>query len=144
LKTGYIVGATPWRQQVGLVIGVLASTFAIGITLFVMHQSGWGPIGSDRLPAPQGTLMATLIKGILGGNLQWTFVFVGAAMAVRSGRQGVGALRAVGAYLRLSAMPIPSADCAFHRQRLSGEEKERVRIFRCSPPDRGRRRSAVS
>src|SRR5207249_6175999 len=64
LKTGFIVGATPWRQQVGFIIGVFVSAFAIGGTLFLMHTSPtFGPIGSDKLPAPQGTLMATLIQG---------------------------------------------------------------------------------
>ena len=108
LKTGYIVGATPWKQQVGLVLGVFASVFAIGGTLFLLHQSGFGPIGSDQLPAPQGTLMATLIKGILGRNLQWSFVFVGAAMAVMIQVCGLSSLAwAVGAYLPLSTtMPI--------------------------------------
>jgi putative OPT family oligopeptide transporter len=127
LKTGYIVGATPWLQQIGLMIGVLASTFAIGITLFVMHRSGWGPIGSDRFPAPQGTLMATLIKGILGGNLQWTFVFVGAAMAVMIQVMGVSALAwAVGAYLPLSTtMPIFIGGMVhFIAKKMTGEELE--------------------
>jgi putative OPT family oligopeptide transporter len=108
LKTGYIVGATPWMQQTGLVIGVLASVFAIGGTMFLMHQSGMGPIGSDKLPAPQGTLMATLIQGMLGGNLQWELVLVGAALAVMVQVMGVSSLAwAVGAYLPLSTtMPI--------------------------------------
>ncbi|MBI4161046.1 MAG: oligopeptide transporter, OPT family [Acidobacteria bacterium] len=108
LKTGYIVGATPWLQQIGLGIGVFASVFAIGGTLFLMHNSGYGPIGSDKLPAPQGTLMATLIQGILGQNLQWGFVFVGAALAVMIQVMGISALAwAVGAYLPLSTtMPI--------------------------------------
>ena len=65
LKTGYIVGATPLYQQIGLVIGVLVSVAVIGFTLIGMHNSAWGPIGSDRLPAPQGTLMATIIQGVL-------------------------------------------------------------------------------
>jgi putative OPT family oligopeptide transporter len=108
LKTGYIVGATPWMQQIGLVIGVFASVFAIGGTMFLMHNSGLGPIGSDKLPAPQGTLMATLTQGMIGGNLQWEFVLVGAALAVMVQVMGVSALAwAVGAYLPLSTtMPI--------------------------------------
>jgi len=109
LKTGYIVGATPWRQQVGFIIGVVASAFAIGGTLFLMHPSpGFGPIGSDKLPAPQGTLMATLIQGILGQKLQWGFVFVGAGLAISIQVMGISALAwAVGAYLPLSTtMPI--------------------------------------
>ncbi len=108
LKTGFIVGATPRLQQIGLVIGVFASVFAIGGTLFLMHHSGYGPIGSDKLSAPQGTLIATIIRGILGGNLQWAFVLVGAAMAVMVQVMGISSLAwAVGAYLPLSTtMPI--------------------------------------
>ena len=108
LKTGFIVGATPRLQQIGLMIGVFASVFAIGGTLFLLHNSGYGPIGSDKLPAPQPTLIATLIKGILGGNLQWSFVLIGAALAVMIQVMGISALAwAVGAYLPLSTtMPI--------------------------------------
>ncbi|HEY3174288.1 MAG TPA: oligopeptide transporter, OPT family [Candidatus Polarisedimenticolia bacterium] len=103
LKTGYIVGATPKLQQYGLIIGVLASVFAIGGTLWLLHTSTFGPIGSDKLPAPQGTLMATLIMGILAQNLQWGYVFVGMALAVVIQLCGVGALAwAVGAYLPIS------------------------------------------
>ena len=108
LKTGFLVGATPWLQQVGLIIGVLVSVFAIGWTMFLVHHSGMGPIGSAKFPAPQGTLIATLIKGILGQNLQWGFVFIGAALAVMVQVMGVSSLAwAVGAYLPLSTtMPI--------------------------------------
>jgi putative OPT family oligopeptide transporter len=108
LKTGYIVGATPWLQQVGLVIGVAVSVFAIGGTMFLVHESGWGPIGSAKFPAPQGTLMATLVQGILGQNLEWGFIFVGAALAVMVQVMGLSSLAwAVGAYLPLSTtMPI--------------------------------------
>jgi putative OPT family oligopeptide transporter len=103
LKTGYIVGATPIHQQVGLVIGVLVSVAVIGFTLMGMHNSAWGPIGSDRLPAPQGTLMATIIQGVLSRDLPWGFIFVGAALAVMVQLCGVSGLAwAVGAYLPIS------------------------------------------
>jgi len=103
LKTGYIVGATPFHQQVGLLIGVLASVAVIGFTLILMHNSTWGPIGSERLPAPQGTLMATIIQGVLSRDLPWGFIFVGAAMAVMVQLCGVSGLAwAVGAYLPIS------------------------------------------
>ncbi len=128
LKTGYIVGATPWRQQVGFLIGAFVSAFAIGGTLFLMHHSGMGPIGSDKFPAPQGTLMATLIQGILGQKLQWGFVFVGAALAVMVQVMGISALAwAVGAYLPLSTtMPIFVGGLVrLVAEKLSGrEEKE--------------------
>jgi putative OPT family oligopeptide transporter len=103
LKTGYIVGATPISQQFGLIIGVLVSVAVIGFTLIAMHNSAWGPIGSDRLPAPQGTLMATIIQGVISRDLPWGFIFVGAALAVMVQLAGVSGLAwAVGAYLPIS------------------------------------------
>ena len=103
LKTGYIVGATPLYQQLGLIIGVLVSVAVIGFTLIGMHNSAWGPIGSDRLPAPQGTLMATIIQGVLSRDLPWGFIFVGAALAAMVQLCGVSGLAwAVGAYLPIS------------------------------------------
>jgi putative OPT family oligopeptide transporter len=100
LKTGYLVGATPIKQQVGLIIGVVVSVAVIGFTLMLMHESQYGPIGSDKLPAPQGTLMATIIKGTLSNQLPWEYIFVGAALAVVVQLCGVSALAwAVGAYL---------------------------------------------
>ncbi len=103
LKTGYLVGATPIRQQLGLLIGVLVSVAVIGFTLIGMHNSSWGPIGSERLPAPQGTLMATIIQGVLSQDLPWGFIFVGAALALVVQLCGVSGLAwAVGAYLPIS------------------------------------------
>jgi putative OPT family oligopeptide transporter len=103
LKTGYIVGATPIRQQVGLVIGVVASVTVIGLTLIGLHNSGMGPIGGERLPAPQGTLMATIIKGVLSRDLPWGFIIVGAALSLVVQLCGVSGLAwAVGAYLPIS------------------------------------------
>jgi putative OPT family oligopeptide transporter len=131
LKTGFIVGATPWRQQVGFIIGVFASAFAIGGTLYLMHHSGYGPIGSDKLPAPQGTLMATIIQGILGHKLQWGFVFVGAALAVSIQVMGISALAwAVGAYLPLSTtMPIfVGGFVRFIVERMSGREESETEV----------------
>ncbi len=103
LKTGYIVGATPRSQQVGLLVGVFASVAVIGYTLMLMHNSTWGPIGSDRLPAPQGTLMATIIQGVLSRDLPWGYIFVGAALAAMVQLAGASGLAwAVGAYLPIS------------------------------------------
>ena len=132
LKTGYLVGATPYRQQIGFIIGVFASAFAIGVTLFLMHNSpAFGPIGSDKLPAPQGTLMATLIQGILGHKLQWGFVFVGAALAVSVQVMGISALAwAVGAYLPLSTtMPIfVGGAVRFIVERMTGREESESEV----------------
>jgi putative OPT family oligopeptide transporter len=98
LKTGYIVGATPIYQQIGLAIGVVTSAFIIGLTVLYMHQV-FG-IGSQAVAAPQATLMATLIKGLLSQNLPWGLVLVGVFIAVTLELCGVHSLSfAVGAYL---------------------------------------------
>ncbi|MCL4706634.1 oligopeptide transporter, OPT family [bacterium] len=108
LKTGYIVGATPIYQQLGLVIGVVVSTFVIGWTLQTIDNSMQfegvkHAIGSDRYAAPQATLMATIIKGLLAQDLPWGLVFVGMFISVVVELCGVRSLSfAVGAYLPLS------------------------------------------
>jgi len=101
LKTGYIVGATPVLQQIGLLIGVLASVIVIGFTIIMLNNIL--TIGSDQLPAPQATLMATVIKGLLSQNLPWGLVIVGMGIAAVMELSGVRSLPfAVGAYLPLS------------------------------------------
>jgi putative OPT family oligopeptide transporter len=101
LKTGYIVGATPIYQQMGLAIGVVTSAFIIGMTVLYMHQV-FG-IGSADVPAPQATLMATLIKGLLSQNLPWGLVLVGVFVAVTLELCGIHSLSfAVGAYLPIA------------------------------------------
>ncbi len=111
LKTGYIVGATPRAQQIGLLIGAVAAAAVIGLTMQVLdkptaEQAAQGithAIGSERYSAPQGTLMATLIRGLLAFNLDWQFVLVGVFLAVTIELCGTNALSfAVGAYLPLS------------------------------------------
>jgi len=107
LKTGYIVGATPIKQQIGLLIGVLASVIVIGFTLLLLNNTlGIGPITeahSNPLPAPQATLMATVIKGLLSQNLPWALVIIGMGIAAVMELSGVRSLPfAVGAYLPLS------------------------------------------
>jgi putative OPT family oligopeptide transporter len=98
LKTGYIVGATPIYQQMGLAIGVVTSAFIIGMTVLYMHQV-FG-IGSQAVAAPQATLMATLIKGLLSQNLPWGLVLVGVFVSVTLELCGIHSLSfAVGAYL---------------------------------------------
>jgi len=116
LKTGYIVGATPKYQQISLFIGAIVSSLVIGWTIQTLDSptpdmSALGithAIGSDKFPAPQGTLMATLIRGLLSFNLDWQFVLVGAFLAITVELCGVNALSfAVGAYLPLSTtLPI--------------------------------------
>ncbi len=116
LKTGYIVGGTPKYQQLSLFIGAVVSSIVIGLTLIVLDnptpemaaQGVVHAIGSDKFPAPQGTLMATLIKGLLSFNLDWQFVLVGVFLAITMELCGVKSLSfAVGAYLPLSTtLPI--------------------------------------
>ncbi len=116
LKTGYIVGATPRAQQISLFVGAIASALVIGATVQILDtptqeaaaQGVQHMIGTDKFPAPQGTLMATLIKGLLSFNLDWQFVLVGAFLSITMELCGVKSLSfAVGAYLPLSTtLPI--------------------------------------
>ena len=111
LKTGYIVGATPRYQQIALFIGAIVSSIAIGATVKILdtpthemvQQGIQHAIGTDKYPAPQGTLMATLIKGILSFNLDWQFVLVGVFIAIVMELCGIKSLSfAIGIYLPLS------------------------------------------
>ncbi|HEY2513679.1 MAG TPA: oligopeptide transporter, OPT family [Polyangiaceae bacterium] len=106
LKTGYLVGATPIRQQIALLIGVLVSVTVVGGTILLLDKSVPGElhgIGSARMPAPQGTLMATIIKGMLAQKLPWGPVMVGVFAAFVAQLAGAHALSwAVGAYLPVS------------------------------------------
>lgn len=115
LKTGYLLGATPRYQQIALFIGTIVSSIVIGLTIRYLDQDAEvlrtgvaHAIGSDKYPAPQGTLLATLIKGLLSFNLDWQFVLVGAFIAFTIELCGVNALSfAVGLYLPLSTtLPI--------------------------------------
>lgn len=116
LKSGYIVGATPRNQQIALFVGAIVSSIVIGITIKYLDKPNSEmiaqginhAIGTEKYPAPQATLMATLIKGILSFNLDWQFVFVGVFLAVVMELCGIRSLSfAVGAYLPLSTtLPI--------------------------------------
>jgi OPT family oligopeptide transporter len=117
LKSGYIVGATPMYQQLSLFIGAIVSSIVIGLTIKFLdkptavmianHVEGHA-IGSTYYPAPQGTLMATLAKGILSHSLDWQFILVGIFIAVTMELCGIKSLSfAVGAYLPLATtLPI--------------------------------------
>ena len=116
LKTGYIVGATPRYQQIALFIGAIVSSIAIGLVVKVLDtptqemlaQGITHAVGSDKYPAPQATLMATLARGILSFNLDWQFVMVGVFIAVMIELCGIKALAfAIGLYLPLATtLPI--------------------------------------
>jgi len=102
LKTGFIVGATPLYQQIGLVIGVIASASVIGLTLLYLHNN-LGGIGSKDLAAPQATLMATIIKGLLNQNLPWGLVLIGVFLSIALELCGIRSLSfAVGSYLPIA------------------------------------------
>lgn len=117
LKSGYIVGATPRNQQIALFVGAIVSSIVIGLTVNFLDKPTAAmiakgvtehAIGSEFYPAPQGTLMATLAKGILSFNLDWQFVLAGVFVAIVMELCGIKALSfAVGAYLPLSTtLPI--------------------------------------
>ena len=115
LKTGYLVGATPRYQQLALFIGVIVSTIAVGFTIKILDTPSPDLVAhgvkhaiGTTFAAPQATLMATLIKGILSRNLDWNFVLVGAALALVVELCGVRSLSfAIGVYLPLSTtLPI--------------------------------------
>ncbi len=98
LKTGYLLGATPRKQQIGEIIGVVASAFAIGGTLYLL-ASAW-QFGSAELPAPQAGLMKLITEGVMEGNLPWNLVFIGVAIAVLVEILGIPVLPfAIGVYL---------------------------------------------
>ena len=80
LKTGYLLGSTPKKQQIGEVIGVVASALAIGATLYLLDQA-WG-FGTEELAAPQATLMKMIIEGVMENNLPWGLVFIGVFLAI--------------------------------------------------------------
>ncbi|MEA3004412.1 MAG: hypothetical protein QOH81_3200 [Sphingomonadales bacterium] len=86
LKTGQLVGATPWRQQVALIIGVVFGSLVVPPVLDLLNTafgfSGAANAGPNALPAPQAALISALAKGVLGGNLNWTMIGLGAAAGV--------------------------------------------------------------
>lgn len=112
LKTGYLVGATPARQQVGQLIGAAFACWAVAGTVLLLGATY--TFGSKEIPAPQATLMKTIIEGVLSGSLPWGLVLTGVGVAVGAGLCGVSALAfSIGVYLPLSSMlPIYLGGCA--------------------------------
>lgn len=80
LKTGFILGATPKKQQIGELIGVVAAGLTIGGVLYLLNEA-WG-YGGDEVPAPQATLMKMIVEGIMGDQLPWNLVFIGVFLAL--------------------------------------------------------------
>ncbi len=98
LKTGFLLGATPRKQQLGEVVGVVAAALAIGGTLYLL-DSAWG-FGSKELAAPQATLMKIITEGVMDGNLPWGLVLIGVCIAVVIEIIGIPVLPfAIGIYL---------------------------------------------
>lgn len=100
LKTGYILGATPKKQQLGEILGTVVAALAIGGVLILLNQA-WG-FGSKELAAPQATLMKMIVEGVMGGTLPWALVFIGVFIAIFIEILGISILPvAIGLYLPL-------------------------------------------
>lgn len=129
LKTGYLLGSTPMKQQIGEVIGVVASALAIGATLYLL-DTAWG-FGSQELGAPQATLMKMIIEGVMENNLPWGLVFIGVFIAIVVEILGIPVLPfAIGVYL-----PVQLNACimvgglvrlAFDKMKKAEEEKKLI------------------
>ncbi len=103
LKTGFLLGATPKRQQIGEIVGVLTSAMFVCLTLIVLDGS-YG-FGTTELPAPQATLMKLVIEGVLDATLPWAFVGIGVVLALVAEGAGVPSLPfAVGIYLPVGTL----------------------------------------
>ncbi|MDF0529444.1 oligopeptide transporter, OPT family [Tsukamurella sp. 8F] len=145
LKTGQLVGATPWKQQVALIIGVVFGSIVIPPVLGVMLRSygfaGMPGAGDDALSAPQASLMTTLSKGVFGGDLNWGLIWLGVAIGAavivvdeilsRTGRLRVPPLAVgMGMYLPMSVtLMIPIGALVGHyynrwADRTGGERAE--------------------
>lgn len=98
LKTGYILGSTPKKQQIGEIIGVVAAALTIGATLYLLdNEMGFG---TDTLPAPQATLMKMIVEGVMSADLPWNLVFIGVFIAILIEVIGIPVLPfAIGVYL---------------------------------------------
>ncbi len=101
LKTGFLVGATPKKQQVGEIIGVIASAISIGYVLDLLNRA-WG-FGGTEIPAPQGMMMKMIVEGIMNAQLPWSLIFIGVFVAIVIEILGVPVMPvAVGMYLPFS------------------------------------------
>jgi putative OPT family oligopeptide transporter len=101
LKTGALLGATPWVLQIGEMVGTAVAALRAGWVLFLLHQA-YG-IGSAMLPAPQAKLMATLAAGVMHGDLPWRLLGLGAALALVAEAFGIASLPfAIGLYLPIT------------------------------------------
>ena len=130
LKTGYILGSTPKKQQIGEIIGVIASALAIGGTLYLL-DSAWG-FGTEELAAPQATLMKMIIEGVIEGNLPWALVFIGVFIAIVAEIIGIPVLPfAIGIYLpvHLNACVMVGGLIRLALEKSKKEEEEKKLII---------------
>lgn len=130
LKTGFLLGATPKKQQIGEIVGVIAAALAIGGTLYLL-DSAWG-FGTDQLAAPQATLMKMIIEGVMEGNLPWALVFIGVFIAVVVEVVGIPVLPfAIGVYLpvHLNACIMVGGLVRLALDKLKRNEKEKKAII---------------
>lgn len=133
LKTGFIVGATPKKQQWGELIGVLTSSLAIGGVLYLLNEA-WG-YGSTELPAAQATMMRMIVEGVMNADLPWGLIGAGAAIAIVVEILRIPVLPfAVGMYLPLSLnagiMAGGLVRLVVEKKRGLSEEKKKVAIDR--------------
>jgi putative OPT family oligopeptide transporter len=122
LKTGYLVGATPARQQLGQLIGAAFACWGVAGTVLLL--GGAYEFGTKEIPAPQAVLMKTIIEGVLSGALPWGLVLTGGGLAISAMLCGVSGLAfAIGVYLPFASMaPIYVGGClrAFVERRPAG------------------------
>ncbi len=129
LKTGYLLGATPKKQQIGEILGVVASALAIGATLNLL-DSAWG-FGTEELAAPQATLMKMVIEGIMSGNLPWTLIIIGICLAVVVEVIGIPVLPvAIGIYLpvQLNACIMVGGVVRWFFDKIKNEDKKKTTV----------------
>ena len=126
LKTGYILGSTPKKQQIAEIIGVVASALAIGVTLYLLDNA-WG-LGSKELAAPQATLMKMIVEGVMNAELPWNLVFIGAFIAILVEILGIPVLPfAIGVYLpiHINACILVGGIIRFFVDKAKGDESEK-------------------
>lgn len=127
LKCGYIIGATPRKQQTAEILGATTSAFFIAAAVWLLGQAF--TFGSADLPAPQATLMKTVIEGVLQADLPWGLVLAGASFALLAELLGVPSLPfAVGIYLPLSTMtPVFVGGCLrYFIEKSAGKNSELI------------------
>lgn len=126
LKSGYIVGATPIKQQIGELLGVVVSALSVGFVLYLLNEA-WG-YGTEELPAAQATMMKMLVEGIMNAELPWGLILTGVFIAVAVEILKVPVMPfAVGMYLpfSLSAGIMAGGAIRFIVERIKGTDREK-------------------